>query len=65
MTGPCEASAGVDPTSRLGIRVLTCRQPGVEHPFSQFGIILCPQHCASLARSEKYVTTWGEDHCAH
>lgn len=62
VTGTCETSTGVD-SSGPGILVNMCRRPGVEHPFSPFGIILCPEHCAALARSKKYGTTWEEGHC--
>lgn len=61
--GPCEAPGGVDPNSGPGIRVLKCHKPGVEHRFGWAGVVLCPEHCAALARSDRYVTSWEVGHC--
>lgn len=62
LTGRCETSLGVDQTGP-GLLVLKCHQDGVLHRMGLFGIMLCPEHCTSVANSERYVTAWEAGHC--
>ena len=62
ITGRCEVSLGVQ-SYGPGLLIPRCREAGVFHKMGVFGILLCPEHCASVANSERYVTTWEAGHC--